>query len=769
MLISATLILGGIYLISVGGSGYYLFSGLSLMMSAIFLWRLWVEGVILYLLTLVATVAWSVWEIGYDEWALIPRIYFLAVISVIFLFRPVMQALKWRWNRVRLSGTAIYAVVTAFLVTGVLLRWLAPPAVPIDPLYQGGIEQKDVSGATLKLVSGAALSNGDWREYGGDSGGTHFSPLQQLTPNNVGKLTLVWSRRLTPDFAFETTPLKLDRRLYVCLSQRGVMALDAESGTVIWRSAAPKDDVAGACRGVAFYRVPDSSGTCSERIIASFDATKLVAIDARDGKLCAEFGVHGVVSLLTGMGEVHPGFYAVTSAPTIVRGKVVVGGLVLDSQYWGEPSGVIRAFDAVSGKLSWAWDMGNEIRTGEPPPGETYTPSTPNSWSPMSADEALGLIYVPTGNATGTDIFGARRRPFDEKYSSSVVALDVMTGRPRWSFQTTHHDLWDYDVGSQPTLVDAVTEHGVVHAVLQATKRGEIFVLDRTSGIPLYPVIEKPAPRRGAVPEEVLAPTQPFSVGLPSFGAPTLVEADMWGVTPIDQLWCRIKFREARYEGALTPPGLSPSIELPGVLGGVDWGGIAVDVDHGIVLVNSNRFPYYVRLITRANAKRLGVNRFAPSDEASDGPGSFRWSQEGSPYGAILSPFLSPLQLPCHRPPYGTLSAFNLRSGKLIWTRPFGVTRDLGPFGAHSTLPLPLGTPNLGGAIVTRGGLLFIAATMDRYFRAYRATTGELLWETELPENGMATPISYISPESGRQFVVITASDHVLAYALPNT
>jgi quinoprotein glucose dehydrogenase len=480
---------------------------------------------------------------------LIPRVSLLAVMGVIFLFRSVTLALRWRWDLVRHSGMAIYVVV---LVSAVIIRWLDPPEMPTDPLHQGRHEQKDILEATLKLISNADLSNGDWKEYGGDSGGTHFSPLQQLNANNIGKLTLAWSRRLTPDFALGTTPLKIDRRLYVCLSQRGVMALDAESGTVIWRSAAPKDKMVGVCRGVAFYRGPDSSGPCSERVIASYDATKLVAVDARDGKLCTEFGVHGVVSLLTGMGDVPTGFYAVTSAPIVVRGKVVVGGSVADSQYWGEPSGVIRAFSAVSGKLSWAWDMGNDMRTGEPPLGDTYTPSTPNSWSPMSADESLGLIYVPTGNATGTDIFGARRRPFDEKYSSSVVALDVMTGKPRWSFQTTHHDLWDYDVSSQPTPIDAVTEQGVVHALLQATKRGEVFVLDRVTGVPLYPVIEKPVPRSGTVPEEVLAPTQPFSDSLPSFRGQPLVEADMWGLTSIDQLWCRIKFREARYEGVLT-------------------------------------------------------------------------------------------------------------------------------------------------------------------------------------------------------------------------
>jgi quinoprotein glucose dehydrogenase len=474
------------------------------------------------------------------------------------------------------------------------------------------------------------------------------------------------------------------------------------------------------------------------------------------------------------MGEATPGYYAVSSAPTIVQGKVILGGWVMDNQFWGEPSGVIRAYDAVTGKLAWAWDMGRPDRQGEPSEGETFTRSTPNAWAPMSVDEQLGLVYVPTGNAT-PDYFGADRRPFDDHYSSSVVALDVTNGRPRWSFQTAHHDLWDYDVAAQPTLVDYSTPTGVVKALLQATKRGELFLLDRATGDPLSRVEERPAPSRGAVPEERVAATQPFSVGLPSFRGADLVEGDMWGITPLDQLWCRIKFREARYDGPNTPPGLTPSIEMPGWVGGMEWGGVAVDTERHIVIVNSQNLPNYLRLIPRSQADGMDLKPYDGLHGAL--AAMMSPAQAGTKYGVLLSSFLSPLEIPCNRPPYGRLSAIDLPSGKLMWTQVFGTARNSGPLGVPSMLPLQLGTPNIGGAVATAGGLFFIAATQDEYLRAYETTTGKLLWQARLPTGGHATPMTYLSPASGRQLVVIAAGGHlglspttgayIAAFALP--
>jgi len=454
---------------------------------------------------------------------------------------------------------------------------------------------------------------------------------------------------------------------------------------------------------------------------------------------------------------------------------VVVGGWVMDGMYWGEPSGVIRAFDAASGKLGWAFDVGRPDRTGAPPAGETYTPATPNSWAPMSVDEQLGLIYAPTGNAT-PDNYGAQRRPFDDEWSSAVVAIDGETGRPRWRFQTTHHDVWDYDVASQPTLLDLQVGGRLRHALIQPTKRGEVFVLDRETGQAIMPVKERAAPQAGSVPGERLSPTQPFSEAMPSFRGVDLVERDMWGVTPLDQMWCRIKFREARYEGPLTPPGTSPSILYPGFLGGSNWGGISVDRDRGLMIVNSNFVANYVQLLPRAMAEKLGV-RPVGMGAAPKPEGQGVMAQAGTPYASRSMPFLSPLAAPCQAPPWGRITAVDLASGKVAWSHPIGTARDSGPLGLPSMLPFRIGTLNLGGTVSTRGGVIFIAATQDKYLRAIETTTGKVLWRGRLPQAGQATPITYTSPESGRQFVVTAAGGHafmgtapgdaIYAYALP--
>jgi quinoprotein glucose dehydrogenase len=460
----------------------------------------------------------------------------------------------------------------------------------------------------------------------------------------------------------------------------------------------------------------------------------------------------------------------VTSAPQVVRGKVVFGGWVTDGQFVGEPSGAIRAFDAVTGKLAWAWDMGRPEVTSLPQAGETYTAGTPNSWAPISADEELGLVYLPTGNAT-PDYVGVHRRPFDDKYSSSVVALDALTGEVRWSFQTTHHDTWDYDVPSQPTLVDLPDGK---KALLQPTKRGELFLLDRRTGEPLSSVEERRVPATD-VPGEHSAPTQPFSVGLPSFAGQPPDEKRMWGVTPFDQLWCRIKFREARYDGTLTPVGLErPSVVYPGYLGGMNWGGVSVDTDRDLIIVNSTHVLNYDQLISRQEADVLGLRPFSESHHGDVGGPV---AQMGTPYAASIRPFLSPLIVPCTEPPYGRLSAVDLKSRRIVWSESFGTAEDSGPLAIGSHLPFRIGVPNIGGSVTTRSGVTFIGASQDRYLRAFETTTGRELWRQRLPAGGQATPMTYWSAPSGRQFVLIAAGghggllakegDYVLAFALP--
>ncbi len=441
------------------------------------------------------------------------------------------------------------------------------------------------------------------------------------------------------------------------------------------------------------------------------------------------------------MGEVKPGFYFVTSPPTLSRDTLVLGGWVADNQETREPSGVVRGFDPITGRLRWAWDLGDEERTTLPPEDETYTRGTPNVWSLMSADDALGLVYVPTGNAT-PDYVGGHRSAAMDRYSSSVVALDGTTGRVRWHFQTTHHDIWDYDVPSQPTLVDVPVDGAVRKAVLVPTKRAQLFMLDRQSGEPLAQVIEKPVPQTD-VPGEWTAPTQPFSTGMPAFDRGVLHESDMWGITPFDQLACRLAFRKLRYDGPLTPPSLQGTLLNPGVAGGMNWGSIAVDEVNDLAVVNVIHMPMMIKLL--------------PQDRVTEH--TVFWvggRQAGTPYAAISMPFFSPLFAPCLSPPYGEMAVIDLSTRQVVWRRPVGTARDLGPFGIPSHLPLPMGVFMRAGTLVTGGRLIFVAGVADRRLRALDELTGREVWSADIPSTAESTPMSYVSPASGRQTVLVT-------------
>ncbi len=783
--IGLVLIVGGGRLLTLGGSLYYLIAGLALVLSSVLLWRRRRLGSLVYGAMLLITIIWSLWEVGFDFWASMPRLAAPLVIGLWFLTPWLNRGLEKRSPSPDMffarhpAATGVLAVIIA-VGAGALLH--ATTTAPVDPIFQAGTTSTIASGAPLAVAEAAA--RGDWLHYGNDQGGTRFSPLDQINRTNVEKLQVAWTYRTgVPSKGqmggFEDTPLKVGRFLYVAAEDNDVIALDADSGKEIWRFDVNLQKGAAflAMRGLGYYKQPETSGACAERILMNTQDARLIALDALTGTPCQGFGSNGQVSLLTGMGEVTPGYYYVTSAPTIVRGRIVLGGWIADNQYWGEPSGVVRAFDAVTGKLSWAWDMGRPERHGEPPAGESYTHSTPNAWAPMSADEKLSLVYVPTGNAT-PDFYGGQRRPFDEAYASAVVAIDALTGEVRWKFQAVHHDLWDYDTPAQPTLFDIPTASGVQHALIQPTKQGEIFLLDRETGVPLADVRELPAPQGALVPGERLSPTQPFSVGMPSLRGPDLREQDMWGVTPLDQLWCRIRFKEARYDGPYTPPGFTRSIQYPGPAGGVDWGSISVDLDRNLLIANHSRFAFQIRLIARDEADRRGVKPWIGYGDPSYFGDGFEnpAAQANTPVASIYEAFMSPLGTPCQRPPWGYLSAVDLTTRRLVWTRPLGTARDSGPFGIRTMLPIEIGTPSMGGPLTTRGGLTFIAAAQGNYLRAFESSTGKQLWQVRLPAGGNATPMTYRSP-AGRQFVVITAGgssifqtkrgDYVIAYALP--
>ena len=753
------LLIPGLRLLQLGGSAYYVAAGLLAMLSAILLWRRAVAGLAVYAVLLVGTLAWAVWESGLAPWALLPRLMVPLLLGAGLALPQARAGLRRR--------TRWFPVLVGLIVIGL------PTAVILQPNTAPAPFQAPAIGP----IHAATADDGDWPEYGRDKAGTRFSPLAQITPANVALLQRVWTYHL--GFATgvlaetEVTPLKIRDRLYLCTGNNDVVALDAETGTQVWRFDANLDTTGlfvNACRGVAYYSTAIAGSPCPERILTATGDRRLIALNLATGAPCQDFGSGGAVDLNTGMGPVEPGYYHVTSAPQVVRGRVVVGGWVSDGQYVGEPSGVIRAFDATTGALAWAWDMGRPDDHGLPPPGATYTRGTPNSWAPISADEALGLVYLPTGSAT-PDYYGGYRTPVDDAYDSAVVALDADTGALRWSFQTTHHDLWDYDVASQPTLVDLPDGR---KALIQPTKRGEVFLLNRETGRPIAQVEERKVPQ-GGVPGEHLAPTQPFSAGMPSFAGPLPTEQRMWGITPFDQLWCRIAFREARFDGSMTPLSTTrPTVTFPGFLGGMNWGGVSVDADAHLMIVNSDRVGNYNRLLTRAEADRLNLH---PLSATVHGGVGGMVAQAGTPYAADIRPFLSPLGVPCTQPPFGMISAVDLQTRTLVWSHPFGTGADSGPLHISSHLPFTMGVPNIGGPVTTRGGVFFIGAAQDNYLRAFETATGRELWRGRLPAGGQSTPAVYWSDASRREFVVIaagghvglqtTAGDEIVAYALP--
>jgi membrane-bound PQQ-dependent dehydrogenase (glucose/quinate/shikimate family) len=732
LLIGLALLVGGVPLVANGGSFYYALSGVTLLLVGVLMWRADPRAAMLYGLFMLATLVWSLVEAGTDLWALVPRLGLFTALGLWMLLPRVRRGLHQTEPDALLQGNATR---------------LALLGLPILAFYLVYAQFGPAAPAPIAAGSGVITdTSGDWSQYGATMAGTRFSPHQQINAQNVHQLETAWVFRTNVEGTFKGTPIHANDSLYLCTGKNIVIALDAQTGEERWRfdPQLSKEGRIGfwdTCRGLTYFETPaDSPSACPQRIFNATTDARLIAINAATGEPCADFGDNGEINLLAGMGETIPGFYYSTSPAAIASGVVVVGGLVVDNVMTQEPSGVVRGFDPISGELLWAWDMGREDRAGLPPQGENYTRGTPNVWAPISADDELGLVYLPTGNAT-PDYVGSHRTPEMEKYASSIVALNARTGKVAWHFQTTHHDIWDYDVASQPTLTDVPIDGVVRKAVIVPTKRGEVFMLDRATGEPLAEVAEVPTPQTD-VPGEWTSPTQPFSVGMQSFYGPVVEEKHMWGITPLDQLWCRNTFRKLRYEGPMTPPSLGGSLFSPGVGGGMNWGSTAVDGVNHLLVVNTMHLPVIVRLLPREEV----------TEDMQFGLGG---QQRGTPYAVFSMPFLSPIFSPCLQPPYGEMAVVDLANQKVLWQRPLGTAREQGPLGIPSKLPLPMGMFYQAGSAVTGGGLIFIGGVIDKTMRAIDLFTGKELWSQPLPENAQATPMSYVSP-NGRQTVVIT-------------
>jgi quinoprotein glucose dehydrogenase len=768
-LLGAIFLSGGAWLLWLGGSPYYVIAGIGLLASAVLLLRERAAGAWCFWIVLAGTFLWTCWESGADYWRWVPRLGLMLALGIaVALVQP------WLPNMRRgISHTVAGVLAVAFLVAF---------ALAFTPHGVIRSQRNAPVAAAPAPASITPQADGDWVAYGRGYDALRYTPLVQIDRTNVDKLQRAWQMHTgdRPDHRWgaETTPLKVGDTLYLCTARSRVMALDARTGAVRWRfDPGVKDSdipYTAACRGVSYFEAAGAA-ECPTRIIGPTLDGRLIALDARTGKPCAGFGSNGQVDIKQGMGETPPGYVSITSAPTIVRGVIVTGHQVLDGQRRWAPSGVIQGFDAITGELRWAWDMLRPDATAPPPAGEEYSRGTPNMWTTATGDESLGLVYLPMGNSAA-DYWSGSRRPIEDHYATSLVALDVATGKPRWNFQTTHVDVWDYDLGSQGTLVDFPTANGPVPAVVLPSKQGDLYVLDRRTGQPLVQVDEKKVPSGGVEPKR-RSPTQPFS-RYHTLRKADLTERDMWGMTPIDQLYCRIGFREASYKGFYTPPEADRNwIEYPGYNGGSDWGGIAIDPRRGIIVANYNDMPNLNRLVPRAKADAMG---WAPREDVRGEMGGAEGAgdpQAGTPYAIDVNAGwrLDFTGLLCKEPPYGGIRAIDLASGETLWDRPFGSARGNGPFGIRSGLPLEIGTPNNGGAVITASGLIFIAAATDNLIRAIDLDTGEELWHDVLPAGGQATPMVYAV--DGREYLVIVAAGHhfmetppgdfVIAYALP--
>ncbi len=765
--LAAAYLYGGVQLISAGGSPFYAISGAVWVVIAVLYWTHASIAQSVLVSFIVATLIWALIEVGVDPWGMLPRLSIPVTLGIFSLLLTFQKNSIDKHSRFACySNIAALGVIAALAIVGFMrFGWESNPQ-------------------TIETQIKTDPNHGNWLHYGNTPQGTRFSALDQITPDNVKSLKVAWSYDVYEDTpnGLQVTPLKVDDLVYLCNSSNLLVALDAETGEERWIFD-PKVDLKAvpfrSCRGVAYYKAPEPVEECQERIFTNTVDARLIAVDAKSGKRCTRFGNNGEISLLDDLGDVIPGYYFYNSAPNIARDKVVLGGLVADNQYWGEPSGVIRAFNAITGQLAWAYDVGQPDRIGAPPEGEIYTPATPNSWAQMSYDDTLGLVYVPTGNAT-PDYFGGLRRPIDDEINSAILALDIETGRRRWVVRTLNHDVWDYDLASQPVLVDIPNGDDIIPALIQPTKRGELFIVNRKTGEAIGDIEQRPVPQSGSVPEEKLSPTQPFPTGLPSLAGGTLKESMMWGLTAFDQMWCRTKFLQARYEGTLTPPGLVPHIQYPGYLGGMNWGSATVDESTNILITVTNYMANYVRLVTREEADAAGA---IPMGDKRPGIQAYLGinAQAGTPYAARTMLFMSPLNVPCQQPPWSRLTAIDLKSRQILWSQPLGKGDQAGPWGIKSYLPLTVGVPAIGGAITTQGGVTFVGATVDKRFRAFDTKSGKLLWESKLPQSANSTPSTYFSEKSKRQFIIGAAAGHrslpmgskgvnsVIAYALPSS
>ena len=664
------------------------------------------------------------------------------------------------------------------LIALVILAILALPLLGGSMIWMlGGADALDIEGtARITDRPAASFSAGDdWKHWGADAGGSRYSKLDQVHAGNVSQLSVAWMYRTgdlekRPDAirqsATEGTPILVEDSLVFCTPFNEVIAVHPGTGEELWRfdpqinlEQHPANQF--VCRGVAHWRDATASGACSSRILMGTNDARVVAIDAKDGSRCADFGDDGEVRIDPGMELWWAGEFQITSPPVVISDTVIVGSAIGDNARVEAPAGTVRAFDVRSGAAKWQWDPiprspddpASETWQGEQPPREGHA----NVWAPMSTDPERGLVFLPTSSPS-PDFYGGLR-PGDNLYANSVVALHAETGEVAWSFQTVHHDVWDYDIASQPGLY-SIWKDGRSHdVVVQPTKMGLIFVLDRDTGEPFHPVEERTVPQNGA-PGEQLSPTQPFPVVPPPVVPSEISGDDAFGITWFDKRQCRKLIEDSLANGLYTPPSEQGTLLYPFTGGGANWGSGAFDPARNLLVINMSNLVHHLMLFQSEELD--DIRKVFHDQEVSP--------QQGAPFGMKRETLLSPIGLPCTAPPWGVIAGVDLGTGKIVWRKTLGTTEDLSPGPG-----IKLGTPNLGGPVITAGGLVFIGAAMDNYLRAFDLENGEELWKGRLPAGGQATPMTY--EWGGRQYVVIFAGgysridtklgDYLVAFSLP--
>jgi len=775
--------LGG-YLVTLGGSWYFLLAGLGLIVSAVLFAKRRLAGAWLFAAVMVATLIWALADAGLNFWPQVSRLFALAILSlVVALAYPTLR--KANGRAPGRGGYVLGALLAIGVVAGGAGMFVPHPSVA--PTGDGpGLTQVD-----------PAKAQKNWQHYGNDEGGSRFAALDQINRDNVSQLVPAWTYH-TGDIAVsngngaedQLTPLQVGDKVFICTPHNNLIALDADTGKQLWKNDInAQAAVWQRCRGLAYFdasaaapAAPADGSTaalpvavapgsnCARRLLTNTIDARLIAVDADTGEFCQGFGTHGQVDLKAGLGKVPDAYYQLSSAPLMAGTTVVVGGRVADNVQADMPGGVIRGFDVITGAMRWAFDPGNPEDKQAPTGDSTYVRSTPNSWAPMSYDPLMNTVFLPMGSPS-TDIYGVERTALNHKYGASILALNATTGEEKWVYQTVHNDLWDFDLPMQPSLIDFTQADGsTVPAVVIGTKAGQIFVLDRATGQPLTKV-EDVAVKPSNIPNEPYSATQPRSVGMPQIGAQTLSESDMWGATPFDQMLCRISFKKMRYEGLYTAPGTDVSLSFPGSLGGMNWGSLSTDPVHGFIFVNDMRLGLWIQMVPQEKDAKASSG----GEALNTGMGAV--PLKGTPYAVNKNRFLSVAGIPCQAPPYGTLTAIDMKTQQIAWQVPVGTVEDTGPLGVKMHMPMPIGMPTLGGTLSTQGGLIFIAGTQDYYLRAFNSANGAEVWKARLPVGSQGGPMTFVSPKTGKQYVVITAGgarqsndrgDYVIAYALPD-